>query len=130
MNDNTNLKEELKEFRIERLRKLILELTAIREKKVSRRLLFVFIAIYIISFFCLLKSHIFDDAFYLTLLFPLIISLLLITISYIIGFFSFFKNQHEAMIIEKLKTELATLTDESESDIDMLLEIGKIRDFF
>jgi hypothetical protein len=129
MNDN-NFKEDMKQFRIEQLKKLIPELTAIRERKAGRRLFLVFIGMYIINatlFWQLTKDNIDDIALFF--LIPLIISVVLMIISYIVCSLSFGKNQHEAMIIEKLKTELYVLSDTPEAPGDMLQEINKIRSF-
>ena len=127
MKNNTT--DEMKEFRIDSLKKLIPELIERREKKASKRLIIVFVTIYLLSFIFLLKFDKFRNDIIGLFLLPVIISVSLIFISYIIGFVSFFKNQHETMIIEKLKTELATLSNKPEEDIDMLIEIGKIRSF-
>jgi hypothetical protein len=130
MNDN-NFKEDMKQFRIEQLKKLIPELTAIRERKAGRRLFLVFIGMYIITailFWQINKDKTGDIALFF--LMPLIISIVLIIISYIVCSLSFGKNQHEAMIIEKLKTELYVLADSPEDSYDMLLEISKIRSYY
>lgn len=130
MNDN-NFKEDMKQFRIEQLKRLIPELTTIREKKARRRILLVFIGMYVVIaflFFQINSGKI--DSVALFFIAPLIISILLMIISYIICSLSFSKNQHERMIIEKLKTELYVLSDIPEAPGDMLHEIDKIRSYY
>ncbi len=125
------MKDDMKDFRIEQLKRLIPELESIREKKASRRILLVFVGVYIITAIIFLKMNE-DNDYDIWLLFfaPLIISVVLMFASYIISSLSFSRNQHEEMIIEKLKTELYVLSDTPEAPGDMLHEIDHIRNSF
>ena len=125
------MKNDMKDFRIEQLKRLIPELEARREQKAGRRILLLFIGIYIITTIMLLKI-IEDDADDIWLLFlvSLSMSFALMFVIYAVASVTFCKNNHEAMIIEKLKTELYVLSDIPEDSCDMLHEIDKIRNSF
>jgi fatty-acid desaturase len=125
------MKDDMKDFRIEQLKRVIPELESIREKKSGRRLLIVFIGVYIITTIIFLKINEGNTTnIWLLLFVSLLFSCLLMFVTYIINSLTFGKNQHEAMIIEKLKTELYVLSDTPESPGDMLQEISKIRNSF
>lgn len=116
--------EELKEFRVEHLEKLIPELVERVEKKSGRRLLIAYLVISAVSAFLLWKI---DGDILFSLFFSLIIGVVVMIITYIIGSLTFFKNIEDRMIIEKLITELNVLNGQHE---DLSTEIHKIRDSF
>lgn len=116
--------EEVKEFRIEQLERLIPELVERVEKKSGRRLLIAYLVISAVSAFLLWKI---DGDMLFSLFFSLIIGVVVMIITYIIGSLTFFKNIEERMIIEKLITELNVLNGQHE---DLSTEIHKIRGSF
>lgn len=124
--NNKSSKDDMKEYRIESLKRLIPVLIERKEKKEGQRLLLVFVALFVIAAAILFAIKI-ETHFLITLFLALIISAALMILSYIISSLSFFITLHENMIIEKLKTELYTLTDDGCEAGDMLLEIDKIR---
>lgn len=124
--NNKSSKDDMKEYRIESLKRLIPELVERKEKKAGQRLLLVFVVLFVIAATILFAIKI-ETHFLITLLLALIVAVVLMILSFIISSLSFSKNMHEAMIIEKLKTELYALTNDSCEARDMLLEIDKIR---
>ena len=116
-----------KEMRIETLKKIIPELIYYNQKRSAKRFRYAFVVVFVLIFIVIHTLPITSNTFLGTLLSSLILSLLFIAISYGISSFTFLKNAHELMIIEKLKTEYYTLSNQREPNIDMLLEIDKIR---
>lgn len=115
-------------FKIESLRTTITELSDHCAKKSLRRLLII-LAVISLILICIMGTNADKIIDFLYIIpFSIIFSVCILFVTYCISSFTFTKAKHETMIIEKLKTELSILTNEPECDIDMVLEIGKLRD--
>jgi hypothetical protein len=124
-----NIKDEsddLIAMRIDTLKTIIPELIEKRERRASLRLIIVCVGLFLISAYVTIFGLKLDIWF--GLFAALIITGINLFITAVLNAICFGRNSHDALIIEKLKTEYFTLTGtRNQEDYDMTLEVSKIK---